>query len=280
MFDGLVLQSDVDAIERAALDALNDEIKLFPKPGLVSPIDSGAHADMDFHTFVSSIDGLSGYFTAIAQAGAENRDFHRLKDLGIEAERAMMNATGGVNTHRGAIFSMGLLAAAAGWNRARGMAVSAQALGLTVAERWGADIARDRPPHPISNGARAANSYGARGARDEAINGFPVLRTIAMPLFFEAKSQGADTNLAGLNCLFGIMAQLDDTNLLHRGGPQGLTFAQGQAREFIQAGGVFAPDWEKRAIRIHRAFIARNLSPGGSADILAAAYFVHNLSGS
>src|SRR3954463_4860094 len=107
-------------IGRAAVRALYTELALSPKPGLVSPLDSGAHDDMDMTTFMRSLFALRGYFCAIAEAGAAGADFAELQALGLRAERRMLAATCGINTHRGAIFSLGLLAAAAGWLRAEG----------------------------------------------------------------------------------------------------------------------------------------------------------------
>src|SRR6478736_3489767 len=100
-------------IGRAAIRALHTELLLYPKPGLVSAIDNGAHDDMDAGTFLRSIFALRHYFKAIASAGAAGSPFPILQHLGIEAEQRMLRATGGVNTHRGGIFCMGLLAAAA-----------------------------------------------------------------------------------------------------------------------------------------------------------------------
>lgn len=101
------------ALAAAAVAALHDELKAYPKPGLVSPVDSGAHADMDFALMSRSADTLLQPLTLLAAAGREGRSFEEaLMPLGIEAERRMLAATGGVNTHRGAIFSMGLIVAA------------------------------------------------------------------------------------------------------------------------------------------------------------------------
>ena len=107
-------------IGRAAIRALYAELALHPKPGLVSPLDSGSHDDMDMTTFMRSLFALRGYYRDIAAAGARGADFAMLQALGIAAERRMLAATGGVNTHRGAIFGLGLLTAAAGWLRGTG----------------------------------------------------------------------------------------------------------------------------------------------------------------
>ncbi|RTL25794.1 MAG: triphosphoribosyl-dephospho-CoA synthase MdcB, partial [Rhodocyclaceae bacterium] len=103
-----------------AIRALYREVELSPKPGLVSPADSGSHTDMDFRTFVRSLQSLRDYFPEIARVGAAGPSFEPLRQLGVAAEAKMLQATGGINTHRGAIFNIGLLCAAAGALHAEG----------------------------------------------------------------------------------------------------------------------------------------------------------------
>ena len=268
--------SQAAIIGRAAVRALYTELALSPKPGLVSPLDSGAHDDMDMTTFMRSLFALRGYFCAIAEAGAAGADFAELQALGLRAERRMLAATRGINTHRGAIFSLGLLAAAAGWLRAEGQSTAGEALGRCIARRWGASIVRAGEQASTSHGTEAVRRYGARGAREEAAAGFPLLFDLALPTLSRSLAQG-HVEAALVQTLFAVMAELDDTNLLHRGGPEGLAFVRAQARAFLDTGGVTANGWRERAFALHRACIARRLSPGGAADMLAAAAFVHDL---
>lgn len=271
------LTGEAEAIGRLATEALTLEAASHPKPGLVGPVDSGAHDDMDYGTFQRSIAALSDYFPAIAAAGAAGCGFDVLKRLGVEAEKRMLAATGGVNTHRGAVFSLGLLAAAAGWRRTNDLPITGLDLGDTVAMLWGDAILAAAAQAPDSHGVRVVRRYGAAGAREEAAAGFPTLFRVAVPALTGAAARFS-TGKALTQTLFAIMAELEDTNLLHRGGPAGLAFAQAGARAFLAAGGVAAPDWRERALRLHRAFIARRLSPGGAADMLAAAWFAYRLS--
>ncbi|WP_435170172.1 triphosphoribosyl-dephospho-CoA synthase MdcB [Falsirhodobacter sp. 1013] len=254
----------------AAIRALHAEVALHPKPGLVTPRDNGAHRDMDMTTFLRSLFALRSYFIRIARAGAEGAPFADLQRLGIAAEARMLAATGGINTHRGAIFSLGLLAAAAGWRMQRGM--GATQLCQTVADRWGTEI-RSMASDPSSHGTRARRRHGVSGARGEAAAGFPLLRDLVHPALERALPQGVQA--AQVQALFTAMAHLADTNLLHRGGTEGLALVQAEARTFLEGGGVFAPGWQGRAEALHRTFVARNLSPGGSADMLACAIFLH-----
>jgi triphosphoribosyl-dephospho-CoA synthase len=262
---------DGEAIGNLAADCLKLEIATYPKPGLVSPVDTGAHNDMDAAMMLRSAKALAPFFVRLANVGAAGAGMDRLRVIGIEAEAAMMVATGGVNTHRGAIFGMGLLCAAAGLREAYHITGS---LGRLVAHRWGTEIAHG--PVPLrSHGAAVARRYGAGGARLEAAAGFPSIYTVALPaLASGSRLQPGDGEAARVQALMTLIGGIADTNLLHRGGEAGLAFAQAQAREFVDAGGVGVPDWRQRAIDIHHAFVARWLSPGGCADLLAMALFV------
>src|SRR4051794_5261848 len=143
------------------------EVETHPKPGLVSHVDNGAHRDMDAGLLCLSAETLMAFFGELAAAGAEGSGMNRLRAIGVAAERAMLAATQGVNTHRGAIFGLGLLCAAAGYRNAVGIRKS---LGRLVSERWGHDILSG-PVSLRSHGAVAARRYGAGGARAEAANG-------------------------------------------------------------------------------------------------------------
>jgi triphosphoribosyl-dephospho-CoA synthase len=234
---------------------------------------------MDLSTFYRSIQSLQGYFGTIAEEGGRGAPFHRLRDLGLQAEQTMLRATGGINTHRGAIFSLGLLAAGAGWNQAHGLPLEGRFLVQTLVRLWGPDLEASPSPLPASHGSLVVARYGARGARSEAAAGFPTLMDVALPAFREAESRGTDPDAANIHCLFAVMAVLEDTNLLHRGGVDGLVHVQKTVRTFLEEGGVFHPRWRDRAVSLHRDFVDRNLSPGGSADVLAAALFLRELEG-
>lgn len=248
------------------------EAETWPKPGLVSPVDSGSHADMDIDTFRRSAAALEPYFAALAEAGAQGCAMGRLRLIGLDAEAAMFAATGGVNTHRGAIFGLGLLCAAAG-ARAGRLAGPRQSLGAIVASRWRDGILRG-PLLLRSHGGMAGRRYGAGGARREAAEGFPSVYAVGLPALRRGAALANDDQAARVEACFALIAHLEDTNLLHRAGLGGLRFAQEAAREFLGDGGVGRPDWLKHATAVHGAFVARRLSPGGSADLLAMSLFV------
>lgn len=259
-----------------AVAALREELETWPKPGLVSPRDPGAHADMDAATFGASLAALRGFFPAAAQAGAAGLPFEALRALGVDAEARMLAATGGVNTHRGAIFALGLLAAAAGRLSAAGAAPEAAAL-RGVLRRDLSPALRALPATPGSHGAAVLRRHGVGGARAEASAGFPHLFEVVLPALEGARRRGAHRRAAAVEALCASIAVLPDTNLLWRGGAAGLAYARAAARDFLRAGGVHRPGWEEHARALHGELVARRLSPGGSADLLAAALFVEAL---
>jgi triphosphoribosyl-dephospho-CoA synthase len=264
-------------VARAALASLHEELVAHPKPGLVGPGDRGSHTDMDAATFLRSILSLRAFFRDAALAGAEGAPFEDLRTLGVAAERRMLRATGGANTHRGAIFSLGLLAAAAGGLRARGQSLAGEALGMSIRDRHGRAIRERLPPDPASHGTHAGRLHGAGGAREEAAAGFPHVFRVALPALAEARARGADRRAAAVHGLMTLVAGVVDTNLLHRGGAAGLFVARSMARDFLRRGGALRAGWEEQAQEVHREFVVRNLSPGGSADLLAAALFVERV---
>lgn len=277
--------ADCERIGRLAVRSLYREVALAPKPGLVSPVDNGSHDDMDMSTFFRSLFALRHYFRDIARAGADGAGFATLQSLGLAAETQMLAATGGINTHRGAIFNLGLLCAAAGRVAAQGGTTAAGHVAHTVARCWGADVLAARPadgtPQADSHGLRVARRHGTTGAREQAAAGFPDVIGAALPAMREVLATPGDDRQtrAAVQALFVLIARLDDSNLLWRGGRIGLDYARAAALSFIEAGGVFADDWIARAQATHRAFVAGRLSPGGAADLLAVTLFLHELEG-
>jgi triphosphoribosyl-dephospho-CoA synthase len=263
---------------RLAARSLWHELVLYPKPGLVSLRDRGAHEDMDAVAFVRSLFALRPWFVELAEAGARRAPFAELRSLGIRAERAMLAATLGVNTHRGAIFTLGLLAAAAGSLAARSLLPTDEGLRSTLVAQWSAALATDwRAPNASSHGSMMAVRYGAAGARGQALCGFPAVFDIALPALRDAAARGAGARRARLAAFFALLERVEDTNVLYRGGPAGLAFVREAARDFARSGGAFGADAYGRAVALHRALIDRHLSPGGCADLLAAALFVDAL---
>jgi triphosphoribosyl-dephospho-CoA synthase len=247
-----------------AVAALHDEVDLTPKPGLVDRRGSGAHTDMTPALLHTSAEALRPVLreccTAAEQlpVGPELRA--RLGVIGRGGERTMLTATGGVNTHRGALWALGLLAAALGTG----------ATGIDDVLATAGELARLPDPAAESrsettHGARAARRHGAEGARGQAQSGFPAVVQYGLP----ALRVGTP-----IDALLAVMAHLDDTCLLHRGGADGLAAVQSAARAVIDAGGPATAEGHRRFAALDRLCAARRLSPGGSGDLLAATLFL------
>jgi triphosphoribosyl-dephospho-CoA synthase len=261
------------AIGDIAVNCLLMELETWPKPGLVSHVDCGSHRDMDARTFRKSAAAIGPYLQQLAEAAADGCGMGRLRIIGLEAERAMLAATSGINTHRGAIFGLGLLCAAAG-ARTRGQVHPGLPLGAVVSRLWGGSIL-DGPVLLHSHGSAARRRFAAGGARLEAASGFPSVYQVGLPALRRGSlAAPGDAEAARVETCFSLIASVEDTNLLHRGGLDGLDFARQATRRFLEEGGVGRADWRRRARSVHQSFIARHLSPGGSADLLAMTLFV------
>src|SRR5258705_3203161 len=264
---------DASAIGDNAVRCLLMELETWPKPGLVSHVDNGSHDDMDAGTFRSSAAAIKPYFQHLADAAARGCGMGRLRIIGLEAEAAMLAATSGVNTHRGAVFGLGLLCAAAG-ARAGGLVDPKMQLGAVVSSFGGSSILDGRVLLH-SHGSAARRRFHAGGARVEAASGFPSVYQIGLPALKRgARAVPGDAEAARVEACFALIASVEDTNLLHRGGLDGLRFARRATRRFLDEGGVRRPDWRARAQSIHENFVIRRLSPGGAADLLAMTLFV------
>ncbi len=265
-----------------AVAALAREVCLTPKPGLVDRRNTGAHHDMDLATFRASIRAIGPFFPRFfACGGAAPRlpgpaFLPLLRAEGRACEAAMFAATGGVNTHKGAIFALGLLAAAAGRLSGRAAPATVAALCAETAGLTAHLVAAElrRPLAARTAGERLFQRFGLTGARGEAASGFAPARRPALPPFRRARACGHPAALALHAALLELLAENADTNLVSRGGLEGLAFVQTEARRLRAAGGIALPDYLARLARLDDALNTRNLSPGGSADLLSVTWFL------
>lgn len=262
--------------------ALMEEAETTPKPGLVDRETNGAHRDMDFSTFRRSAEALEPWFSAMAELGmtldgtAEDL-FLALRPVGQEAEQAMYAATGGVNTHKGLIFTLGIYCGAAGrCLRDRGR-ITEGALRETEQEMvvsvLTGELRRLRTAPAVTHGVRNLQQYGAPGVRGEAIRGYPAVWDLALPVL----RQGGDWNRVKLQALLTLMASCEDSNVLARRDPAVLGRVQQDAAAFLRSGGAHGPDALDRLRALDRAYTQENISPGGCADLLATAIFMKGL---
>jgi len=261
-----------------AVRSLYHELALYPKPGLVSFVDNGSHTDMNAATFMRSLFALRHYFVRICRAGYDGAPFAVLKNLGIAAEQRMMIATKGINTHRGAIFALGLLCAAMGRVRALRMTLTPAALRTALLLQWGEELAAHTHATGDSHGLQAAAQHAASGAREEGALGLPSVFDVGLPALQAALSRGEPMLHARVDAIFALMAHISDTNVYHRGGAEGADTVRSHAGRFLEQGGTANPQWEVLALESHQRFTALRLSPGGAADLLAATCLVHSLS--
>jgi len=283
-------QNLADTVSSAAVWAMINEAAVTPKPGLVDRANAGAHKDMDFFTLIDSALALLYWFRDCALAGFDSEVgeksettpkalFEALRLKGKAAETMMEKTTGGVNTHRGYIFCLGLLSAAYG--RLRGKMERPDLTGViefskAMTRDIGEDFSRLSEKEKLSHGEAVYTKSGIHGIRGEASSGFPSVIEYALPLLHRLLNQGCSLNDAGVAILLNLMAHVEDTNIIHRGGIAALRSIQEDTRRFLAS----VPETEAiiaKASVMDREFISKNLSPGGSADLLGITLFLYRL---
>jgi triphosphoribosyl-dephospho-CoA synthase len=266
-----------ERLAQMAVDALVDEAMLTPKPGLVDMRGSGAHTDLCWLLMCRSAHALQPAFHAMAEAGTSIEDMvelrRRIGAIGRDAEAAMMAATGGVNTHRGAIWALGLLVTAAS---ACGEGADAQIIASSAGALAGIEDP-DAPAQTGHKGERACREHGVGGARGQARAGFPSVIEAALPMLQLSRARGDAEAHARVNALLAVMAGLDDTCLLARGGRKALDATQLGARRVLALGGIGAPNGRKALARLEARMRLLHVSPGGAADLLAGALLLDRI---
>lgn len=242
--------------------ALRLELDTTPKPGLVDRQDNGAHKDMDYALMSKSISALRPYLTRLAVESAKDIDPVKIKEIGIEAEKAMLKATSGVNTHKGALFCIGLSVAAASCLACSTGAVDAYSFKELVSR-----VASEIPAAQGTHGAEAKRSFKAVGALENARAAYPELFTDWLPYYRSLEGDPFRCH----KTLLHIMTTLDDTNILHRRGAEGLAHAEAEAARLLE-------DFSESGLSsLNKDFIRENISPGGSADMLSLTIFIESI---
>lgn len=273
---------DADDLVKKVERALLMEVQLTPKPGLVDTRNTGSHRDMDLASFERSTAAVAPWMKQFFTLGhctallPPTQVLTMLRPIGMACEAEMLEATGGVNTHRGAIFAFGLLSAAVGRLSVMDQPIEIHRLCDQVARLCRGMVARELVNKKGAPGKGETHflRYGLSGARGEAESGFRTVRTLALPVFQRVKQESGDTQLALLQTLLHLMAWNDDTNLVSRGGLEGLYYVQHQAQKLLWEGGVLVDGGIDALQRLDDDLIARHLSPGGSADLLAVTWFL------
>ena len=249
---GAILEAfAAETLGEMAENALLAEVHFTPKPGLVDEANNGAHRDMDVPLFERSAHALRPCFEEFVRLGIQGASPAALQQAGVRAEQAMFAATGGVNTHKGAIYSGALLLHAAG----RLLSGEEEGDLCELAAQTAAAI----PAPTGTHGAAVRAQCG--GIRTEAVSGYPTAQAVLRPL----RQSGP------LDALLLSLSRLDDSTLWHRGGAEGAQLVRSRAADILAAP---ASEREARTRRLDAELIERNLSPGGSADLLAMAFFL------
>ncbi|MBL3540129.1 triphosphoribosyl-dephospho-CoA synthase CitG [Aminivibrio sp.] len=287
---GVPGEEPVSFTAETARKAVLFETAASPKPGLVDPLSRGAHGDMDYFTFLASAAALASEWERFARLGARFRGddpaglLSSLREEGLRAERKMFSATGGINTHKGLIFSLGVLCASAGMLASEGIPLSPEACASRgaaivrgITERDFAFLKGTPGGRPLTAGERLFLSDGVTGIRGEAERGFPSVTGTALPALRSSLSKGLSLNDAMVDGLLALMTVVEDTNILSRGGREGERTVRKEAEKAVKLGGMSSKEGKEAVQKMNGLFTRRNLSPGGSADLLAVTVFLHLL---
>lgn len=275
-------------IAHLATRALHAELDTTPKPGLVDKDNSGAHRDMDYALMSRSIRAIHPYFVRLALLGfaADMPSHDDIVKTGIEAERAMFEATNGVNTYKGALFSMGLAVVAAAGKAWQGSSITPQALSAAISK-----LAFAFPDTKGTHGSKAKQTAASetatfKGALDNAREGYPMLFNDWLP-FYANLSKNGEPHALHLT-LLRIMCDLDDTNIVYRTSLAMMKQVKEESRSVLsrwseathgtpQADG--GTNLDTILGDMNRSFVQRNISPGGSADMLSLVVFINGVLG-
>lgn len=303
-------------------NALLGEVYATPKPGLVDRRDTGAHRDMNYETFLASTEAITPFMVRMFAEGMDataaghtpEEVFQAIRGIGLEAERAMYAATDGVNTHKGMIFTMGIVLAAAGILYARADKTSGQLTVDAILDRTRQMTARSMAEDfrkmlehpPKTHGERLFRTYGERGIRGQAMEGFPILRDTAVPWLRRFQNIGTDAelqraisaratlrrgllqdtgsmhaehfeNAVHVSTLIAIMSVLNDTNVFIRSSYEDMCWLQAESSTILGMGAMFTEEGVRAIEALNMACIEKNISPGGAADILAVAILLLKL---
>lgn len=279
--------SAVLALAQNAVYAMLLETACHPSPGLVSPQSTGSHGDMNYFMFLASSSALAPYYLVLAEAGRrfqgqEEGLLDELRAWGLRAEADMFAATGGVNTQKGLLFSLGLSVGAAGYALRYACPPTAAQVRKVVEQAAGPlreelEAVAGKKRAPSSKGDWAYLAHGLAGVRGEAIRGFPAVFAGGLPALRGFLQAGYSLNDCLVGTLVHLMAFVADTTVLARRGPAGLERVRAEAQEAVLLGSIATREGRKKILAMERTFAEEGLNPGGSADLLALTVFFYLL---
>lgn len=249
------------------------EVACFPSPGLVSPICKGAHKDMDFFTFMDSASVIYKYLVLFAQNGFSDKSpkeiFDQIREIGIQCEEKMLKTTKGVNTHKGTVFLMGVCIAAVAktifenkkFNDIKNL-IMEMTMGIVEAE-----LMHSR--HNNTHGEKLYNKYGIKGIRGEVEKGIPIVFNFSLD-FYKRNKELAHNDRA-VKTLLGIMQYCEDSNIIYRQSVEVLEEVKLKAKKLLELDSI---RYKEALQELNEEFVNRNISPGGSADLLSVTIFL------
>lgn len=267
-------------IGEAFLKGIFLEMGSCPKPGLVDPLTSGSHDDMSFLTFMMSSAAIAPAFYICAQVGRDHKGqvvdlLPEIRKVGRVYEQKLLQSTKEVNTQRGTLFSIGILCGAAGYLSQTVDSFSIESVCEMAAEITQGLSARElekcrKAYTEQTAGEQLFMKYGTKGIRGEVENGFPSVMNVGLPAFEKAMGFGLSLNHTLIHTLIALMTSVEDTTILWRKGVDGLQVVQEMAGRIEEQGSVFSKKGLEEIARLEEWFVENNISPGGSADLLAA----------
>lgn len=271
----------------SAVQALYCELNLSPKPGLVDRCNSGSHQDMDYQTFCNSIEALAPFFTDYVHQGFHHQGnleelFDQIRDIGVGAEKAMMLATEGINTHKGANFSFAVILGATGYYLKQEPASiftqqDIEGVFLIVQQMTHNLVTKDftdlHLKSTLSYGEKLYLEKGLTGIRGEAAAGYPALRKVLLPYLRQKKTTGESSDTLFLRGMLLLMSKVEDGNILHRGGYDAWLQVKKETKELHQAN-LDSKSLHTQLVNYDEVMRERHLSPGGTADLLSLGFYL------
>ncbi|MFK5881311.1 MAG: triphosphoribosyl-dephospho-CoA synthase CitG [Sulfurospirillum sp.] len=265
--------------EELVYRALIKEVELTPKPGLVDRNNNGSHRDMSIDTFYKSSRAIKPFMRRFYVCGKEALHvegkvlFQRLKEIGKECEKEMYLATGGVNTHKGIVFSFAVIFGALGRLEARYQTFGYEQLQNEIKEICQGLVKRDllNNTRVTTSGERLFKETKYAGIRDEAQNGYPLVFQYSLPFYAKQEQLYGEDVALKLTLLF-IMSRATDSNIFARGGVRAMKFVRLKSKILLDEADI--KNLDKKLIKFDKEMIGKNLSAGGSADLLCLTWFL------
>lgn len=278
-----------ETMSSIAVKSLLYEVCITPKPGLVDRSNSGSHSDMDIFTFIDSSTVLTSYFRNITLKAFELKNIppeqliEHLQFLGIMAEEKMYAATFGVNTHKGIIYSIGILCIACGYlySFSNGIKIDdiismCRKIASKQSYRYFNEVSKKVKK---TNGDNVYTNHRIKGARGEVSKGFPSVIQFGLPMFKKKILEKWGINSAGVYTLLNLMANINDTNIIARSNMETHELIKERIREILLKDDITEDDFINIGRKLDKDFIRLNISPGGAADLLSVTlmlYFLEN----